>query len=211
MRLFRASAALLSIYAAVLGGLMAWLIPQPLLVFEGAVEGWVSLLAYSVYAFHRPVEIPGFESLRLPGYMLLSYSILLVLASTLVLLRLYAGRGPRLGVTVEAFVGVALGALPMLAVLKGASILLYWERKFLARNYTFETNAGLIELGRATARLTPAGHVLLGLPLTTALAVLGVAAMFLLVFYWAIAETSVEEVEDTEIGLGGETSTADEK
>ena len=211
MRLFRASAALLSIYAAVLGGLMAWLIPQPLLVFEGAVEGWVSLLAYSVYAFHRPVEIPGFESLRLPGYMLLSYSILLVLASTLVLLRLYAGRGPRLGVAVEAFAGVALASLPMLAVLEGAGILVFWEKKFLARSYNFRTSAGLIELGSATARLTPAGTVLFGPYMAVALAALGVAAMFLLILYWAVAATSVEEVEDTEIGLGGETSTADEK
>ncbi|GEM_PF-6448688 len=208
VKLFRAAAALVSLYAVIVGAALAWLVQQPLLVFEGAVEGWVSLLAYRVYAFEKPVEVSGFDSLILPGAVLLAYSLLLVATAALVLAKIYGGWGPRLGRAVEAFTGVALASMPALAFLRGVSILIFWEERFLARSYTYETSAGVIKLGKASAHLTPAGQVLLGAPMMAALAVLGVAAMVLLVLYWAAAEMSVveEEVEpgDEDIGAGPE-------
>ncbi len=205
VRLFRVAAALASLYAALVGVALAWLVQQPLLVFEGAVEGWVSLLAYRVYAFEKPVDVPGFDALILPGSVLLAYAVLLVLSAALVLARIYGGWGLRLGRAVETFTGVALASMPVLAFLRGASTLLLWERKFLARSYTYETSAGVIKLGKATAHLTLAGRILLGTPMMAALAGLGVAAMVLLVLYWAVAEMSVEE-EEVELGdedIGG--------
>lgn len=193
VKLFKALTAAVAAYAALVGASLVWLAQQPLVVFRGAVEGRVSLLAYHIVAFERPVEVAGFDSLRLPGLIILAYGAVLAGASIFVLLASWNLVPVRVGAALETFVGTALGSFPALAVIRGAATLVALEVSYLARDYTFRTNAGIVRVGRATAQVTVWGRILFGWPMSAALAAVGVGAMLLLVFYWAVAAISVEE------------------
>ncbi len=161
-RLWRLFVVVTALVETTMAAIMVYYASQPLIVLHGSVEGWVSLVGYSLRVLGEPVDSHIYDYVAFMSVLVFLAAGLTAVFSAAAIASLNKPRWQR--VTIPGLFASSLILLVAFSITRALIGLVMLETSHI-RISSIRTSAGLIEFPRERIILTQAYYILTGKPL----------------------------------------------